>query len=202
MNLTKRQNEIIEKSLELISKNGIQGLTIKNLSKEIGISEPAIYRHFENKSKILKTILLIFKFQIDKTFYKLNNLNLETKSKIDMFFTIHLEKFLNSPHISSVIFSEELFINEPELSIIINEIMKTSINNMSKIIKKGQEKNEICKELTPEDLSIIMLGSLRLLIKDWYLSGFQSNLKEKVNNLKNTIIKIIGEKGENNGRKD
>ncbi|MBT4968054.1 MAG: TetR/AcrR family transcriptional regulator [Bacteroidetes bacterium] len=54
---TDRQKEIVEVALELITEKGIQGLTIKNLSKKIGISEPAIYRHFDNKIQILISIL-------------------------------------------------------------------------------------------------------------------------------------------------
>ena len=54
---TERQQEIINKSIEIIATKGIQGLTIKNLSKEIGVSEPAIYRHFENgKSRMQAAI--------------------------------------------------------------------------------------------------------------------------------------------------
>ena len=53
---TERQQEIINVALKLINEKGIQGLTMKNLSKEIGISEPAIYRHFENKIEILLAI--------------------------------------------------------------------------------------------------------------------------------------------------
>ena len=55
--LTVRQQEIVEKSIRLISEKGIQGFTIKNLAKSVGISEPAIYRHFESKIEILITIL-------------------------------------------------------------------------------------------------------------------------------------------------
>ena len=191
VNLTKRQNEIVEKSIELISKNGIQGLTIKNLSREIGISEPAIYRHFKNKSEILKTLLMLFKLQIENTFLKLYKSEVETKDKIEIFFNIHIEKFLKTPHIASVIFSEELFINDPQLDLIVNDIIKTSIKNMEVLIRMGMEKNEIRTELNSEDLSVIMLGSLRLLVKEWYISGFNTDLKEKVENLKDTIIKII-----------
>jgi AcrR family transcriptional regulator len=58
--LTDRQLEIIQTSIKLISSKGIQGLTMKNLSKEIGISEPAIYRHYDNKIEILVSILDYF----------------------------------------------------------------------------------------------------------------------------------------------
>ena len=58
---TERQIEIIEAALELITEKGIQGMTIKNLSKKIGITEPAIYRHFVSKTEILLSILNNFK---------------------------------------------------------------------------------------------------------------------------------------------
>ncbi|MCK5675079.1 MAG: helix-turn-helix transcriptional regulator, partial [Spirochaetales bacterium] len=49
--LTKRQRQIIDISINIISERGIQDLTMKNLSSQLGISEPAIYRHFESKKK-------------------------------------------------------------------------------------------------------------------------------------------------------
>ena len=51
--LSERQKEIINASLEIIAENGIQSLTIKNLSKKIGLVESAIYRHYESKTQIL-----------------------------------------------------------------------------------------------------------------------------------------------------
>ena len=64
--LTERQGEILDASINIISKKGIQNLTIKNISNEIGFSEPAIYRHFESKIEILLTILSMFENQMRK----------------------------------------------------------------------------------------------------------------------------------------
>ncbi len=58
---TARQKEITEVALELISEKGIQGLTIKNLANKIGITEPAIYRHYDSKIDILIAVLDLFK---------------------------------------------------------------------------------------------------------------------------------------------
>jgi len=59
--ITERQQEIINASLELIAESGIQSLTIKNLAKKIGFAESALYRHYENKVQILLAILDYFK---------------------------------------------------------------------------------------------------------------------------------------------
>ena len=65
----------MESALGLIAEKGIQGLTIKNLSKKIGISEPAIYRHFDSKSSILdmrKSLLLSQTFLTHLSFCRLS----------------------------------------------------------------------------------------------------------------------------------
>lgn len=59
-NLTDRQKKIIEVSIELIAEKSIQELTIKNIAQKIGLTEGAIYRHFQSKFDILLNILQTF----------------------------------------------------------------------------------------------------------------------------------------------
>ncbi|MBT4340250.1 MAG: TetR/AcrR family transcriptional regulator, partial [Bacteroidetes bacterium] len=104
---TDRQKEIVEVALELITEKGIQGLTIKNLSKKIGISEPAIYRHFDNKIQILISILEFFKDNTEQIFKKELNNNDKAIDKIEHLFTRHFASFSTTPSLVSVIFAEE-----------------------------------------------------------------------------------------------
>lgn len=52
-----RKKEIIDAARQLIMREGVQGVTIKNISRKNRISEPAIYRHFENKRAILLGVI-------------------------------------------------------------------------------------------------------------------------------------------------
>ena len=45
----------MEAATNRISKYGIQNLTIKTLAEDMGLSEPALYRHFKVKNEILLT---------------------------------------------------------------------------------------------------------------------------------------------------
>ena len=58
MIFTKRQIEIIDASKDLIGEKGVQNLTIKNLAKKMSFTEPALYRHFKDKTQILSGLLL------------------------------------------------------------------------------------------------------------------------------------------------
>ncbi|HBM17410.1 MAG TPA: hypothetical protein DD381_13870 [Lentisphaeria bacterium] len=58
--MTDRQIEILEASVRLAAKNGVQAMTIKNISSEIGLTEAALYRHFQSKRDILLGIIHLF----------------------------------------------------------------------------------------------------------------------------------------------
>jgi TetR/AcrR family transcriptional regulator, fatty acid metabolism regulator protein len=189
--LTNRQKQIIEISINIISENGIQELTMKNLSCELGISEPAIYRHFESKQKILIAVLDSFKHQ-----NKLINENLnhegETsfqhlKRTIDMI----IIKFKKNPAMSAVIFSEEIFQNKGELSGIVKNIMNSTIDFFSILLEKGQADGSIRTDIGRDDLSVIVMGSIRHIVTIWRLSGFSIDLEKAGEKLVKTLEVLI-----------
>ncbi|MCL2620841.1 MAG: TetR/AcrR family transcriptional regulator [Defluviitaleaceae bacterium] len=48
--------ELIEKSVELISKNGIGALSLRKVASKCGVSHSAPYAHFKSKEALLKAI--------------------------------------------------------------------------------------------------------------------------------------------------
>jgi AcrR family transcriptional regulator len=176
---TDRQNQIIEAGLELISTKGIQGLTIKNLSKEIGISEPAIYRHFENKIEILTTILELLKKNSSKLYEDEINTSGTSIAKIEHLFANHFKAFEDMPSLASVIFSEELFRNEATLIKKISEVIDHNNQILISIVNEGQNNGEIRKDIDAEKLVIMVMGTLRLYIKKWQFSGMPFSLSKE-----------------------
>ncbi len=191
MELSRRQDEIIKKSINIISVKGIQGLTIKNLSKEIGISEPAIYRHFENKFEILKTMLLLFKDESEETFKIAETFSENSIEQLKIFLSEKIKKFEENPSLASVIFAEDLFKHEEELKNLVFHIIETNTKKLQEIIEKGQRKNQIRDDIPSETLSLIILGSFRLLVKRWTHSNTGFSIKKEGEKLKSSIIKLI-----------
>ncbi len=176
---TPRQKEITEVALELISDKGIQGLTIKNLAKKIGITEPAIYRHYDSKTDILIAVLDLFKKNTDQLFVK--ELQNEGKAidKIEHLFTKHFTSFSATPSLVSVIFSEEIFRNESVLIEKIAEVIDKNDKILTVIITDGQKTGEIRSDIEAKYLSIMIMGTLRLFVKKWQFSDFSYNLPEE-----------------------
>jgi AcrR family transcriptional regulator len=188
---TERQKEIIQVSLNLISKKGIQGLTIKNIASKIGTSEPAIYRHYKNKIHILLSILDSFKDFSQFAFKEELSKKVDSIEKISNIFNKHFQEFTKNPSLVAVIFSEEMFTNEKLLIDKISGIMKENEEVMQHILKQGQANNEIRSDLDPNTLSTIIMGSLRLFVKKWQFSNHSFDLIKNGESLIKTIKTII-----------
>ncbi len=171
--LSERQKEIINASLEIIAENGIQSLTIKNLSKKIGLVESAIYRHYESKTQILIDLLDAIGEQT-----KFSN-----KTEVDSIFEFiekklgkHFQTFQENPASVSVVFAEDLFQNEPKLVEKTRLKMEKSLSALSELILQGQQRGEIRPDIDAGIISVMINGSLRMLVKQWKMSGYSFNL--------------------------
>ncbi len=188
---TERQKEIVETALDLIANKGIQGLTIKNLSKTIGISEPAIYRHFENKTAILMSLLNNFREMAVMLSGLMDTFEGTAAEKIGFMFTKMLGLFTENPSMISVIFSEEIFKNDELLKNKIVEILNLHAETIEKIIRKGQAEKNVREDIDEKSLALLVMGSLRLLVKKWDLNNYNFNLNKEGHNLIAVLEKIL-----------
>ncbi len=188
---TARQSEIIDSSIEIIASRGIQGLTIKNLSKEIGISEPAIYRHFKSKTEIILAILENFKIMAKLLSASMEAFQGSAFEKISFMFLKMIEIFAAQPSIVSVIFSEEIFKNEEALLEKIRNIMNLHQNTIENIISKGQNEGNVRKDISKDSLALLVMGALRLLVKRWDLNRHEFNLANEGNALLKSIDLVL-----------
>lgn len=189
--LTNRQQEILDKSITLISEKGIQGFTIKNLAKAVGISEPALYRHFGSKTEILRTILDGFDQMADFFSTLAENHNMSSMEKIKLMFDKMVEIFIDNPSIISIIFSEEIFKNDLHLKEIIVRIMNKNESTVENIILAGQKKGEIRADIDHETLALIVMGALRLMVKRWDLNNRTFDLRTEGNELIGSMKKML-----------
>ena len=187
---SKRQQQIIETAIKLIADKGIQNLTTKNLAKEIGITEPALYRHFYNKSEILIGVIEYFKIKMQPAIKKLNR-STNSLNKIESFILEHLKIISKNPNFAKVIFSEANFQNEENLILKMNNMMKQSHIILEKVVQTGQSRNEIRTDISSLSMIRMIIGSMRLLVTQWSMSGMIFNLETEGEQLCTDMKKLI-----------
>ncbi len=188
---TQRQMEIVNAAINLIAREGIQSVTIKNLAHEIGVTEAAIYRHFSSKLEILLSILRLFKTQQTELVKSIQQQKSGALDRLEAFLMHRFQQFVDNPALAAVIFSEEIFQNDQELAQSINEIMEMSQRYFRGIILEGQSSQEIRTDISDEQLALIVLGSMRLLVARWHLTHHQFDLLQEGQKLWQSLKKIL-----------
>ncbi len=49
----KRRRQILQATLQIMKEQGLEGTTTRRIADKVGITEPALYRHFRNKKEIV-----------------------------------------------------------------------------------------------------------------------------------------------------
>lgn len=192
---TDRQIEIMEAATNRISKFGIQNLTIKTLAEDIGLSEPALYRHFKSKNEILLSLLAYFKSEMKNRIQSLPFKPNDTEGdKLRTIFNSQLQTFTDKPAIVSVIFAESIFHFDDSLSNKVSEIMDLMYQYVKTNIEKGQKDGTYNKLIGASTLTTIILGGMRMTVLKWKISGHKSNLMKDGTAVLEGILKMIEKK--------
>lgn len=190
MEHTKRQREILTASLELLAAGGMARLTIRNLAEKLGITEPAIYRHFRNKSEIIRTLIGEFDRGIPDQTGESSGFE-----AVARFIRSRIAQVAEQPPLAKVVFSEELFLEEPDFSRLLLAMMHRHREKLAESFREAQHAGEIRADIPEEMLFRLVFGPVRLLVKQWGLSGEAFDLRAKGEELIGTLRTLLAPAG-------
>jgi AcrR family transcriptional regulator len=190
MELTERQMDIVRAAIRIIANQGYEKLTTKNLAAEIGVSEAALYRHFNSKRELVTMVLCYFEYLSCQVISSIKQEGCSPLECICRFVMNRYELFSENPDLAKVMFSEELFKNDPAFINQFQSIMHIHKGEVESFLIKGQNEGSIRMDLDPVQLFRLIVGSMRLLVTQWNMSG-AFNLKAEGKKLIETIIKLI-----------
>lgn len=193
MEFTERQEEIIEHALRLIAAHGIEKLTYRNLAIDLGITEPAFYRHFGNKTEILMAILKHFDGLRRQLFRDIRTQITDNLKAIEAIFTKHLGLFQINPALVTLLFPEEIRQGRKELEAKVQEMMNFGFQQITAMVDEGIKSAQIRQDIDPQQLALMISGSLRLIVKRWRLNGYPDDLENQGARFWKTLSAMIRE---------
>lgn len=183
-NLTKRDQQaietrlnIIKSSMELFKDTDYNSVTIKDISEKAEVSVGAIYHHFNSKEDIINSVYAELDYLLDEVYEKDTD-----KGAVENIFELisyqvnFVEK--NGLNIAKQVFTNQMFNKHKSI------IDKSRIfyQLVLKEATRGLEEKDINAQLSPEDLTDMILRLSRGIIYDWCLHEGEYSLSECVRN--------------------
>jgi AcrR family transcriptional regulator len=173
--ITARQKEIVTAALGIISDRGLEAMTIKNIAEQVGFSDAAVYRHFQSKEQILNTVIDLFASSSAHLLKEIHACGCADMDKIKLFFLDRCRVFSADRVLATIMFAENLFQNDPRMAAKIHEVLRSHRRLLVAVIRNGQRQKTI-SAIPADHLFTMVMGSLRLLVLQWQVSGYGFDL--------------------------
>lgn len=183
---TRRQNEILDAALHLIAERGIGNLTIRHLSQAMHITDAGLYYYFQDKLAIIHALVSRFEGGAGAV-----EGNLRGWAAVEAALIHRTELVLATPDLARVVFAEELFQGDPEVEQILFGMMQRHRKAMLIHFKEAEEAGEIRSDIPDDTLFRMILGPLRLLIKQWGMSHGAFDLREECQKLLDSLRTVL-----------
>ncbi len=156
---TERQRQIADVALELLGSRGLVGLTAKNIGGALGISDAAVFKHYENKDAIIEAAISRFEALLDEPAIPSESAPLE---QLRLFFIGRVALVRAHPVILGLAFSDRLELAAGEDGAErVRQIMSRSVAFVKRCLRDAQSTGDLRDRATPEVLAWMVLGALR-----------------------------------------
>ncbi|MGE4422339.1 MAG: TetR/AcrR family transcriptional regulator [Pseudodesulfovibrio sp.] len=153
-----RRGQIAEAALKLVVSGGISALTVKNIARQVGVTPPALYRHYAGKTEILAAvldhILGAYTESRERAFRKAAG---PVPLLRELFFS-HVRLFERYPAVPVLFYSDLLWLEEPSLGERLNRHLDEFAAEVAGVVRRGQADGRIRADETPEGLFTAFLG--------------------------------------------
>lgn len=129
------KEKILEASIDLFSRQGFSSVSVRDITRSIGLKESSLYYHFKNKEDILDSIFTLFQTEFSKVFPPITSLKhiLANTTPEDFLkqgltnFKLHIADHPITSKITRIL-SIEQFSHPKARSIIVNDMYHKSID--------------------------------------------------------------------------
>lgn len=188
------KEKIFDISIDLFSQFGYDGVSIRQIAKEVGIKESSIYNHFKSKESILDEILDYYISKMTEEEIPISKASDNLDVSFDYFYKFGLELYkskLSEPRMMKItrIILIESYHNEKIKSFVKTSIIKNAINGWIELFELMKEKSLISKDCNSSQLAESFYYYGLFLLIEHFIINYPEDDEE--------FLKSLGSKSEN-----
>ncbi len=155
-----RKEQIIEAALELISAEGVSGLSIAGIAGQVGIVPSALYRHFKGKDEVLDGVVEFIKRRLLTNVEEVRSEVFPAPQRLRSILMRHARLLNENRAIPQFVFSDGFYSGNPRRKARVAESIMAYLNKIEEIIEEGRQEGTIRKDIVPGTTSLLFLGMI------------------------------------------
>jgi len=178
-----RKKQIMDAARKLIMRSGSEHVTVRNMAKEVGISEAAIYRHFKSKTEILSFLADSVADGLLHDIDAAGSVGFTSLDIIDEILRTHLSRIEQRRGLSFLVLAEIISFGDKSLNKKVSDNIRIYVDRLKLLLSDGVRVGLISQDVDLEAAALLLFGMIQGLVNIWALSGYKFDLAEKYSEL-------------------
>ncbi|MFN3543233.1 MAG: TetR/AcrR family transcriptional regulator [Thiobacillus sp.] len=174
-----RREEIVRVTLDLAAKQGVDAVTTQDMAQAMGLTQGAVFRHFESKDAIW---LAVMHWVRDRLMAVLGHAAKQGRDPLDALarmFAAHIDFIAAHPAIPRVLTSEYLHTRSEALRQLVTEIMLGYEARIAALLEAAKAEGLVRVDLDADAAATLYIGMIQGLVLRASLVRGQRTLKDE-----------------------
>ncbi|MAS03318.1 MAG: TetR family transcriptional regulator [Ahrensia sp.] len=186
-----RKAEIVDQMLRLADEVGPDRLTTQTVADTVGLSQPAIFRHFPTKQALWRAVAETISDRLIKAWTEVLDTSSDPMDRIEELVGVQLRQIEAMPAIPSILFSRELQAENDDLRLSVLALMTNLVTKLTDELAKGQKSGLFRSDLAPMDGAYLLVSLVQGLAIRWTLGKRGFGLEAEGRRLLATQMKLF-----------
>ena len=192
MSLKPRQVEILQVALRLLAEGGCHALTIRNIAFELGITEPAIYRHFGSKKDLLMALYGYVWARLKDEVLPVLDAGGDPPQRLSRVVESTLSFLSKNKGVNLVLLSEAIHHNDPDLKGAMLELITNFQKRLKEVLAEGMREGFFKDDLDLEVASRAVMGFVQSTVIFSLLKGEEREAGREASGFVRVFLRGVG----------
>lgn len=184
-----RKKELLIAGRNLIFQEGPNRFTIRRLAEMVGITEPAVYRHFPSKEDLIVELIHFMFEGWQEHLEALQRERLPASEKLIKLGKFHLNHLINHEFNPILLIIEAGDPHQPRIAQALSEKGERITGAMAAIITEARRRGEFAKDLQTRPAVLALMGVLQGSLLRWTLTRSTAGLAADVEGAIKLVLK-------------
>lgn len=166
-----RKVQIVAEVLRLADKIGPDRLSTTDVARAIGISQPAIFRHFRTKGALWFAVAEDIAERLQRDWALAEARASGPEERLKALIGAQLTAISGTPALPSILFSRELQVDNPPLRDVFRELLGAFQGRLVAGIRDLQASGDLRPDVSAEDVAILLTSLVQGVAIRWTLGA-------------------------------
>lgn len=166
-----RKAQIVAEVLRLADEIGPDRLSTTDVARAIGISQPAIFRHFSTKGALWLAVAEYIAERLQTDWAVAEARASGPRARLRALIEAQLTTISETPALPSILFSRELHVDNQALREVFRGLLGAFQGRLVAVIRDLQASGHLRREVSPDDVAILLTSLVQGVAIRWSLGA-------------------------------